>query len=287
MNESNQPPAWLPAGAEDRSVSVDGVRFRYVRAGSGPPLLLVHGLLGYSFSFRYNLEPLGQHFTVYAPDLPGTGYSERPAHMDCSLSAAANRLARFLEVHGIGDFYLLGSSHGGALSIALAAQLKTRVRKLILVSPANPWSRYGRLLIPFFATRFGGKLLRFVERDFPRLQKFGIRRMYGDPRRISPGTLEGYVAPIRMPGTGSYVASIMRCWREDFRRFPEWLAQIQDIPTLLMWGDRDRNVLPDSAAELRQRLPKSEFLWFRGVAHLPYEEVPDLFNSAALDFLLK
>ena len=53
------------------------VRMRYLQAGSGPPLLLLHGLLGYSFSWRYNLLPFSQFATVYAPDLPGTGYSER------------------------------------------------------------------------------------------------------------------------------------------------------------------------------------------------------------------
>ena len=55
----------------------DGARMRYLRAGSGPPLILLHGLLAYSFSWRYTLQSLAPYATVYAPDLMGAGFSDR------------------------------------------------------------------------------------------------------------------------------------------------------------------------------------------------------------------
>ena len=58
-------------GAEERSISIDGLNWRYWVAGSGPPLLLIHGFMGYSFSWRFNMEPLAKDFSVYAIDLPG------------------------------------------------------------------------------------------------------------------------------------------------------------------------------------------------------------------------
>src|SRR5215475_2330759 len=88
-------------GADERRVAIDGVNWRYWVAGSGPPLLLIHGFLGYSFSWRFNVEALSQDFTVYAIDLPGCGFSERSDETDCSLTGDAERVLRFMQVVGI------------------------------------------------------------------------------------------------------------------------------------------------------------------------------------------
>src|SRR5579862_3680568 len=85
------------AGAEERSVTLDGVNWRYWVAGSGPPLLLIHGFMGYSFSWRFNMEPLGRHFRVYAMDLPGCGFSDRPDCSECTLTGDAERVLAFME----------------------------------------------------------------------------------------------------------------------------------------------------------------------------------------------
>src|SRR5271165_5788147 len=62
-------------GAVEHNVEIDGLTWRYLTAGSGPPLLLIHGFMGYSYSWRFNLGPLSQHFSVWALDLPGCGFS--------------------------------------------------------------------------------------------------------------------------------------------------------------------------------------------------------------------
>src|SRR5437899_4188470 len=98
---------------EEQGVSLDGIRVRYLRSGSGPPLLLVHGLLGYSFSWRFAMPVLAEKATVYAVDLLGAGFSDRPARLDCTLRASAQRLLRFLDGVGVGSCDLLGTSHGG------------------------------------------------------------------------------------------------------------------------------------------------------------------------------
>ena len=76
LGEAVPPEADIP-GVEEHRVSLNGVKWRYLRAGSGPALLLVHGLMGYSWSWRFNMRELAKHFTVYAPDLPGCGFSQR------------------------------------------------------------------------------------------------------------------------------------------------------------------------------------------------------------------
>ena len=107
---------------------LDGYRMRYLRAGSGPPLLLLHGLLGYSFSWRFTIPALAGKATLYAVDMPGVGFSDRPPNSDGSLRAHAERLVRFLDGVGVASFDLLGTSHGGA--VAMMALVKRRMRAL-------------------------------------------------------------------------------------------------------------------------------------------------------------
>jgi pimeloyl-ACP methyl ester carboxylesterase len=112
-----------------------------------------------------------------------------------------------------------------------------------------------------------------------------LRRMYGDPRRISPGTAEGYKAPLSIPGAYQYPLCIVRCWRQDMRRLEAMLPKIAHSPTLLMWGSRDRVIAPNSAAQLQHQFRNCRLLMLEGVGHLPYEETPEDFNRAVLDFL--
>ena len=76
-------------GVEECWMDFDGARMRYLRAGSGPPLILLHGLLGYSFSWRFALPALAPYATVYAPDMLGAGFSGRPTGVDHSMRGTA------------------------------------------------------------------------------------------------------------------------------------------------------------------------------------------------------
>src|ERR1700735_835795 len=98
-------------GIEECWMDMDGARMRYLRAGSGPPLILLHGLLGYSFSWRYTMPALATLATVYAPDMMGAGFSDRPVGIDHSMRATAQRLLRFIAGLGISSFDLVGTSH--------------------------------------------------------------------------------------------------------------------------------------------------------------------------------
>ena len=79
----------LAKGVEECWMELEGARMRYLRAGSGPPLILLHGLLGYSFSWRYTLPALTPYATVYALDLLGAGFSDRPRGIDHSMRGTA------------------------------------------------------------------------------------------------------------------------------------------------------------------------------------------------------
>jgi pimeloyl-ACP methyl ester carboxylesterase len=267
---------------------IDGARMRYQRAGSGPPLILVHGLLGYSFSWRFNIPILAQHATVYAIDMLGAGFSDRCPGMDCTFRGSAIRLLRFVQQMGISSFDLLGTSHGGAISMlaaAIANESRPTVRRLILVDPVNPYSAHGRFLAPFL----GGRVVSILFRSlFPRVtltHGYLLRRLYGDPRRISLGTLEGYSKPFAVAGTLEYALDIARAWRPSLDDLESALTTIADIPTLLIWGNKDVAVDPGSAPILQRHFHNAQLVMLDGVGHMPYEEVPDDFNRAVLGFL--
>src|SRR5271154_4076840 len=125
----------LDAGVEECWMDFDGSRMRYLRAGSGRALILLHGLLGYSFSWRYTMPALAPYATVYAPDMMGAGFSDRPAGLDHSMRGTAKRLLRFIAGLGISTFDLLGTSHGGAVAMMAAAECLggngPRLRRLV------------------------------------------------------------------------------------------------------------------------------------------------------------
>ena len=275
---------------EECWAEVDGVRIRYLRAGSGPPLILLHGLLGYAFSWRFTMPALAVHATVIAPDMPGAGFSDRPRNLDCTMQATARLLLRFVEELGISSCDLLGTSHGGAVAMMAAAECQTgyngpRVRHLILVAPVNPYSPHGRRLAPFLGGRIGSTLFRFAMPLFPFTQKFWLRRMFGDPRKIPADSLAGYQAPLAIPGLFEHGLSIVQTWTADLRALEAALPKLSSVPTLLVWGERDGAVYASSAGPLAKWFPDSRTVLLPGVGHLPYEECPEEFNRVLIQFL--
>jgi pimeloyl-ACP methyl ester carboxylesterase len=280
----------LIPGAEERKVTLDGVRWRYLHAGTGPPLLLIHGFLGYSFSWRFNIQQLSRYFSVYAIDLPGCGFSQRTSKPECSLAGDAEALLRFMEHLGIENANVVGSSRGGGLAILLAAlcvkRAPLRLRRLILVSPINPWSSNGRMLTRVLGTSAGGVYLVHVQPRLTMLARRYFKALYGDVKRIVPGSFEGYSAGFNLPGSFEHVLRIVRSWHRDLADVEQSLPVIGNFPTLLLWGARDTAVYPSSIHQLQRYLKNSALIVLRGVGHLPYEEVPEDFNRIVCDFLL-
>jgi pimeloyl-ACP methyl ester carboxylesterase len=276
------------ANIQECWAAVEGGRMRYLCGGSGPSLLLIHGLLGYSFSWRFNLPAFSKQYTVYAPDLLGTGFSQKPGSLECCLSASADRLLGFLNGLGISSCNVIGTSHGGAVAMMLAAEAAQQgnpLRRLVLVAPANPWSPPRPLVMRILRSVSGCSLVRHTAPHAQFTHKFILRRMYGNPRRIPGDSLPGYSAPFAVRGSFEYGLSVVRSWRKDMRGLIEALPAIADLPTLLLWGTRDRAVSPKSASLLRQQFRQCELVLLDGAGHLPYEEMPEEFNSLVLDFL--
>jgi pimeloyl-ACP methyl ester carboxylesterase len=187
---------------------------------------------------------------------------------------------------------LLGTSHGGAVAMMAAAECLSsnaalHLRRLVLVAPVNPYSSHGRRLAPFVGSNLGTALFRLTSAHMRFSYPYWHARMYGDRRRIPPGTLAGYMAPLAKPGLFEHALSIVRTWTEDLRELEETLPKLAGIPTLLIWGSKDSAVYASSAAPLAKFFPNSQLIVFPGIGHLPYEECAEEFNRALIEFLTR
>jgi pimeloyl-ACP methyl ester carboxylesterase len=273
-------------GVEECWMEFDGARMRYLKAGFGPGLILLHGLMGYSFSWRYVMPALAPYATVYAPDLLGAGFSDRP-QIDHSMHATALRVLKFADNLGLTSFDLLGTSRGGAVAMAAAAECVNtgRLRRLVLVCPVNPYSAHGRWLAPFFGSPFGAAIFRAAIVRRPSLYPYFHGRLFADRNKIPPGSLAGYSAPLVKPGLFEHALGIVQTWSSDLLELEALLPKLADVPTLLMWGTKDPAVYFSSMEPLARHFRNVKTVVFPGVGHLPYEECAEEFNRALIQFL--
>jgi pimeloyl-ACP methyl ester carboxylesterase len=279
-------------GVDDCFAVVNGIRWRYLRAGSGPVLLMVHGFMGYSFSWRFVIKELAQHFSVYAVDLPNCGFSERSPSLPGTLGSDAENLLDFMDHLGIEQCDILGTSRGGGVTVALAGLLAergllNRVRKLVLSAPISPWMRYGLVRIRFLRTQVGRIYVVHLARRFPFILEDFFYKLYADPASIPPDSLAGYRAGLEPSGSFEHLWNIARSWMNDLQHIESVLPPVESVPALLLWGEVDRAVAPDSAHELHRRWKNSTVVVMPNIGHMPYEEVPAEFNRIVLGFLLR
>jgi pimeloyl-ACP methyl ester carboxylesterase len=305
----NPPYPGTCAGVEECWMDFDEARMRYLRSrilakdqhipllakdarngAPAVPLILLHGLLGYSFSWRFTIPALAPYFTVYAPDMMGAGFSDRPAGLDYSMRGTARRLLQFVERLGISSFDLVGTSHGGAVAMmaaeeCLSGDSRQRVRRLVLVAPVNPFSRHGRRLAHFVGSDLGRACFRALLPQMNRLYPYWHGRMFADRERIPADSFAGYLAPLEKPGLFDHALAIVRTWTQDLRELKSTLPKLADVPTLLIWGSKDPAVYASSAEPLAKYFPRSRTVIFPGIGHLPYEECADEFNRVLIQFL--
>ncbi len=267
----------------ESTLLVDGIGVHYCKAGSGPAMILVHGLVGSARNWNKNMRELARHRTVYALDLVNMGNSERVATADPGLEATADRVVRAMDALGIAAADIAGHSHGGAIAMMLAARHPERVRRLVLFAPANPYCEMGFRVIDFYNSRFGTWLARRVP-NMPRfLHNLAFRRMHGDPSQAESASLDGYTKGLNRASV-EHVLRIVRRWSADMALLRTRMSDLAGHPVLLIWGDRDRAVGLPSGERLARRIG-AELLVLPGVGHLPYAEAVDASNRAMVDWL--
>jgi pimeloyl-ACP methyl ester carboxylesterase len=272
---------------EKRWATVEGHQMHYLKAGAGPELILLHGLLGTASTWELTIPALAEQSTVYAVDALCIGESDRVRGIDASLAAQADRLVTFMDEAEIPSADFLATSHGGAVALTLAAKYPLRVRNLVLHAPANPFSHLGDPLIIFYLSRLGTWFAHRVASLPEAMQALALGRMYGDPKQVREGSLGKYIGCLRIPGTVSYILSMLRTWFDDMDGLESALQRVRRFPALLLWGERDRAVSLESAQNLRRCFDQVEFAMLPATGHLPFEECPEALSRLVNSFLTR
>ena len=279
----------MPESLSPAAVTLHGHRMRYVQAGRGPVLVLVHGVLGSRRTWNGLVADLARDHRVIAPDLFGHGESAKPTG-DYSLGAYAAALRDLLDELGVGRATLVGHSFGGGVAMQFGYLFPDRVHALVLVSSGG----LGRelsvmirsaalpgagLVLPLIAsswiqrhaTAFGRQLDRLGLQPDPELAE--AWRGYltlGDAE-----TRRAFLATVRsvVDAGGQTVTAQDR------------LYLMRDLPTLLVWGARDR-IIPVSHARAAQReIPGSRLEVFPQAGHFPQLADPRRFAAVLRDFM--
>jgi pimeloyl-ACP methyl ester carboxylesterase len=272
---------------EHQTLTLHGHSIRYAQTGSGPVLLLVHGMAGALDTWRSVVEPLARDATVLAVDLPGHG-SSSPGGGDYSLGSLATFLRDVLLALGHERVTLVGHSLGGGIAMQFSYQFPEMTERLVLVSSGglglevNPALRAASLpgadlflSLTAGATKrasgFTGRVLRAGHvRPSPGLEE--LARSYSsladaDRRSAFLATVRSVVGL-----SGQTVAAGDR------------LHLASEIPVLLLWGADDPIIPVQHARAAHDLLPHSRLEVFDDVRHFPHVEAPERFVAVLQDF---
>jgi pimeloyl-ACP methyl ester carboxylesterase len=263
------------------------IRVHVRSMGAGPPLLLVHGLMTSSYSWRYLFAPLSKHFRVIAPDLPGAGRTEpKPAHSH-SARALATFLGELQEKLGIVGCAAVGNSLGGYLCLQRAIADERAFEKLVVVhAPAFADLRIRALhtLLGLPGTRAA---LRWAIHRDP--MKWAFRNVhYRDESLKSQEEAREYGAPLSTPEGAADFAR----WLHDavdpteLAAFGEALRlRAPEIPLLLLYAREDPMVPPSVGPRLAALLPRARFEWMDDTSHFAHVDTPQVVLDRLLPFL--
>jgi pimeloyl-ACP methyl ester carboxylesterase len=259
--------------------------------GAGPPLLLVHGLMTSSYSWRYVLEPLGRHFTLYAPDLPGNGHTAAPAgryHPD----ALVAWLAGVIDALGIRGAQTIGNSMGGYLCMRLALRDPGAMSRLINVhSPGVPEWRLEALRALTAIPGVPALIARMARRAPERWAHKNVH--YWDESLKSREEAREYGAPLATPdGARAFVKHLTQTMAAGpIRAFQRELRDRQTrglafpIPMLLLYAERDPMVPPRFGDVMAARTGAT-LVRVAQASHFMHVDNPGGFVAAALPWLL-
>src|SRR5215208_3315879 len=276
---------------EAQTVEVDGLSIRYLTVGEGQPLVLLHGAGDNALDWQWVMPALAATYRVYAPDLPGSPDSARPA-ANYSPAFIERFVAAFVDALGIGQATFVGNSLGGLIALRLALSEPARVRALVLVDSAG----LGSAINPLF-TSVNVPLLGEAAMPFWRTRVGAYQRAWGrtallfahPPRSVPREWLAEQCRLARSPGYLEAHLTALRALVGPFGQREVMVDRLPSlkIPTLVVWGARDR-VFPDShAREAIAHLPEGSLALIPECGHMPHVEYPDRFLVALDGFLLK
>lgn len=259
---------------EHKYAKVYGKSIHYVEAGTGPTVVLLHGLGASTLNFAFSIEPLAQKFHVIALDQIGFGQSDKP-RINYRVSTYVDFLDRFLRTLKIDRASLVGNSLGGWVAAAYALEHPNRVESLVLVDAAGfalPVDVDLKRLSGLNPTTQDG-MRQLLERAFYDKRFFASDAFIAESLRQRAKTGDGHTIQ-------ALIESINR--REDMLD-----GRLRGIShrTLIIWGRQDEVLSLADGERFQREIPGAQLIVFDQCGHVPPIEKPSEFNAAVLKFL--
>lgn len=264
------------AGAAVQVRVVDDHRWSWLEAGSGPPLVLLHGFTGAKENWLPIFAGLARDHRVIAPDLPGWGDSSRIPGADYGFAAQALRVNAWLAALQLHEVVLVGHSMGGGIAAVAAAQGPPALRGLVLVDAAG---------VPFAANAFAGSVQAgghpFAVASGVELRRY-LALVFEDPPWV-PWPLSRALVQRRRAGADFEQRVLEAIGRGTSAFVPQQAAASIAVPTLLLWCAGDRIIDPSAITAWRRAIGAEvkDTVLLEGCNHMPMMEQPDA-TAAAL-----
>ena len=279
----------LPAQFDEWEIELHGRRVIYRVAGSGPPIVLIHGMLNSSSHWRQVALNLAREHTVIAPDLIGHGDSAAPRG-DYSLGAHAASIRDLLAAIGIDRATIVGHSLGGGVAMQFFYQFPQRVERLALISSGGlgrevtPTLRTAALpgVSPLLALTIRPRLVEAFAQVGARLRDRGVGAgvyVQAAARALRPlqsaGARDAFLHTLRsvIDVHGQRVSATDR------------LYLLEALPTLIVWGERDNTIPLAHGRAAHAAIPHSSFRTLPRAAHFPHLEDPDGLSELLREFM--
>ena len=254
--------------ADYRDVAGLHLHVRDTGPRDAPAVVLLHGFGSSLLTWDAWSDRLSIDHRVVRIDLPGFGLTGADPTADYSDERAGIILAELMDQLGIHQATVMGNSLGGRIAWMFAVHHPDRVAKLVLISPdgfASPGFHYGKKPdVPLLM-----RLLPYTLPEF--MLRPSIEQAYGDPARLTDGTLTRYRDMMLAPGVRS--AILVRS-ASDIRSDPVPLLRQIRIPTLILWGEKDNMIPFSNAADYARAMPFATVAALAGLGHVPFEEAP-------------
>jgi pimeloyl-ACP methyl ester carboxylesterase len=262
---------------EEHCITVNGIRTRYLTAGAGEPIVLIHGIGGFAERWQPAIDQMSPAYRVLAPDVVGFGRSDKPKDRVYTYQTFATFILSFLDALQLQQLTLIGHSLGGGIALQTSIYAPGRIKKLVIISSGGLGREFSIFLRLMTLPILGELAIRSSLEGVRRSQKMGVY----DPSVIREGWVQDAFEMSSLPGAAGIFLKTLRDSSNLFGGFKSVIDPIANnldkisAPTLIIWGENDTVIPFKYAAVAKSGIAGSRVFALKQCGHQPIQEHPE------------